>query len=102
MSIQEPANEAEWITFVSPLVRLVEETSTAGTSPEKDQGASGTATSDPKGKGRMEDEGMVFDISGSGDVGGYGVEGGGAWSDDLGAGIQEDPFNSLMDFGRSK
>jgi hypothetical protein len=33
MAVQEPSNEAEWITFVSPSVRIVEETEKSTSSP---------------------------------------------------------------------
>ena len=103
MSVQEPKNEAEWITFVSPLVRIVEETEAGmGSSPERDQGVSGVSLSDLKGKGRMGEERMVVEGLGSSPAAGSEMEDNGMWNDDLGVGIQEDPFNALMDFGRSR
>ncbi|KAE9368880.1 hypothetical protein N431DRAFT_415637 [Stipitochalara longipes BDJ] len=99
MTVQEPINEAEWITFVSPLVRIVEETE-KGTSPSNSNSArGGSSTSDgPKGKKPMTvpAEAVSFEIQA--DVSADGLDA--AWKNNLGD-MQEDLFDSLMDFGLS-
>jgi len=85
MNVQEPGNEAEWITFVSPLVRIVEERGgTSGSSPEK-LGTGEGESEDRKGKKAM----PAFEMQGDA------VEG---WENNV-DGVQEDRFESLLDFG---
>jgi hypothetical protein len=87
MSFQEPGNEAEWITFVSPLVRIVEE----------GEGEKG------KGKEKSEGSGLSSEMKGNEtmvEVGGVEMQGevsASNWDND--DGVHEDLFESLMDFG---
>jgi hypothetical protein len=87
MSVQEPGNEAEWITFVSPLVRIVEES----------EGEKG------KGKEESDRSGLIGEMKGKEImVEAVGVEMQGEvsasnWEND--DGVHEDLFESLMDFG---
>jgi hypothetical protein len=109
MTMQEPTDEAEWITFVSPLVRIVEETDKSTSSPSNSQrlreGSASTSnpSDDPKGKRTMTSETMSFEtpgsIAGLVDGQGFGIEE--TWYDDPGD-MQGDLFDSLMDFGGGK
>ncbi len=66
MNVQEPTNDAEWITFVSPLVRIVEETDRSGSSPSNSRSAreESNLNDDPKGKRTMPSETMSFGTPG--------------------------------------
>ncbi len=109
MSMQEPTDESEWITFVSPLVRIVEETDKSTSSPSNSQrlreGSASTSnpSDDPKGKRTMSSETMSLEtpnsIPGIADVQGFGIEG--TWYNDPGD-IQGGFFDSLMNFDGSK
>lgn len=101
--MQEPTDESEWITFVSPLVRIVEETEKGTSSPSNSQRLreSSTATSnpsdDPKGKRTMSSETMSFETPGS--ISGVESQGFGineTWYNDSRE-MQGDFFDSLMD-----
>jgi len=108
MTLQKPTDESEWITFVSPLVRIVEETEKSTSSPSNSQhlreGSASTSnpSEDPKGKRTMSSETMRFETSGSipgAEVQGFGIDE--TWYNDAGD-MQGDIFDSLMDFGSSK
>jgi len=108
MTMQEPTDESEWITFVSPLVRIVEETEKSTSSPSNSQplreGSASTSnpSDDPKGKRTMSSETMSFETPGSisgAETQGFGI--GETWYNDPGD-MQGDIFDSLMDFGGSK
>jgi len=81
MSVQEPGNEAEWITFVSPLVRIVEEKGRIGEGVDEAR----EEEADLKGK-----KPMSVSVEMEGDTAD-------SWRDD--DGVQEDIFDSLLDFG---
>jgi hypothetical protein len=103
MNVQEPTNDAEWITFVSPLVRIVEETDRSGSSPSNSRSAreGSNLSDDPKGKKTMSSETMSFGTPGyiAADERSFGLDG--VWSSDL-PNMQEDLFDSLMDFRGNK
>jgi hypothetical protein len=103
MTVQEPSNEAEWITFVSPLVRIVEETEKSTSSPSNSRSAreSSNTSDDPKGKRTMSTETMSFGTPADipTDHHDFGLDG--VWNIDPG-GMQDDLFDSLIDFGSNK
>ena len=110
MSIQEPSDESEWITFVSPLVRIVEQTEGSTSSPSHSQSfregsaSASNSSNDLKGKRPMASQSVVYDMPTHMHGGPHGVEvppEAEVWSFDD-RGIQTDLFNSLMDFGDSK
>jgi hypothetical protein len=103
MTVQEPSNEGEWITFVSPLVRIVEEKETSTSSPSNSRSAreGSSISDDPKGKRTMSSETLGFEIPEDSSAGEHGFGLDGPWNEDLDD-IQEDPFNALMDFSRNK
>ena len=103
MNVQEPTNDAEWITFVSPLVRIVEETDRSGSSPSNSRSAreGSNLSDDPKGKRTMSSETMSFGTPGDNAADGHSFPLDGVWSSDLSS-FPEDLFDSLMDFGGNR
>ncbi len=101
--MQEPTNDAEWITFVSPLVRIVEETdrSSSSLSNSRSVREGSNLSDDPKGKKTMSSKTMSFEMPGdiAGDVHSFPLDG--VWSSDLSS-LPEDLFDSLMDFGSNR
>ena len=89
MSVQEPGNEAEWITFVSPLVRIVEE-GEGGKGKENEKSDRSGLGGEMKGKEIMA-EAEAVGVEMQGEVSASNWE-----NDD---GVHEDFFESLMDFG---
>jgi hypothetical protein len=110
ITIQEPSDESEWITFVSPLVRIVEQTEESVSSPSISQPFGDTSASvsnhgnELKGKGPMSSGSIENDTSVH-MLGGFdGTEpstGEEMWSYDESV-LQTDLFDSLMDFGDNR
>jgi len=110
ITIQEPSDESEWITFVSPLVRIVEQTEESVSSPSISQPFGDTSASvsnhgnELKGKGPMSSGSIETDTSVH-MLGGFdGTEpstGEEMWSYDESV-LQTDLFDSLMDFGDNR
>jgi hypothetical protein len=108
--MQEPSDESQWITFVSPLVRIVEQTEESTSSPSISHPFGETSASvsnhgnDIKGKGPMSSGSIGADSSVHmlGGLDGTEVfpeeE---VWSYDERV-LKTDMFDSLMDFGDSR